>query len=98
MKLSNWFARDGAERPLVWPCVTLALLFLLDLWVNPHFLALRMLDGHLFGAPIDILNRAAPLVLVATGMTLVIATTAPTEISMPQRPPCWPRSRFRVPG
>jgi hypothetical protein len=43
MKLSNWFARDGAERPLVWPCVTLALLFLLDLWVNPHFLALRML-------------------------------------------------------
>ncbi len=33
-----------------------------------------MLDGHLFGAPIDVLNRAAPLVLVATGMTLVIAT------------------------
>ncbi len=74
MKISNWFARDGAERPLIWPCVTLALLFLLDLWVNPHFLSLRMLDGHLFGAPIDILNRAAPLVLVATGMTLVIAT------------------------
>ena len=74
MKLSNWFARDGAERPLIWPCVTLALLFLLDLWVNPHFLSLRMLDGHLFGAPIDILNRAAPLVLVATGMTFVIAT------------------------
>jgi ribose/xylose/arabinose/galactoside ABC-type transport system permease subunit len=74
MKLSNWFSRDGAERPLVWPCVTLVLLFLLDLWVNPHFLSLRVLDGHLFGAPIDILNRAAPLVLVATGMTLVIAT------------------------
>ena len=33
-----------------------------------------MLDGHLFGAPIDILNRAAPLVLVSLGMTLVIAT------------------------
>jgi galactofuranose transport system permease protein len=74
MKLSNWFARDGVERPLLWPCVTLVLLFLLDLLVNPHFLSLRVLDGHLFGAPIDILNRAAPLVLVATGMTLVIAT------------------------
>ncbi|RFU44167.1 ABC transporter permease [Paraburkholderia sp. DHOC27] len=74
MKITTWFSRDGAERPLVWPCVTLVLLFLLDLWVNPHFLALRVLDGHLFGAPIDILNRAAPLVLVATGMTLVIAT------------------------
>ena len=48
--------------------------FLLDLWVNPHFLSLRILDGHLFGAPIDILNRAAPLRSVATGMTFVIAT------------------------
>jgi ribose/xylose/arabinose/galactoside ABC-type transport system permease subunit len=74
MKLSNWFVRDGAERPLIWPCVTLVLLCGLNLWVNPHFLSLRMLDGHLFGAPIDVLNRAAPLVLVATGMTLVIAT------------------------
>lgn len=73
MKLSNWFMRDGAERPLIWPCVTLVLLCALNLWVNPHFLSLRILDGHLFGAPIDVLNRAAPLVLVATGMTLVIA-------------------------
>ncbi|NYH17322.1 ABC transporter permease [Paraburkholderia bryophila] len=74
MKLANWFVRDGAERPLIWPCVTLVLLCALNLWVNPHFLSLRMLDGHLFGAPIDVLNRAAPLALVATGMTLVIAT------------------------
>ena len=51
MKLSNWLARDGVERPLIWPCVTLALLCALNLWVNPHFLSLRMLDGHLFGAP-----------------------------------------------
>ena len=74
MKLSNWFVRDGVERPLIWPCITLVLLCGLNLWVNPHFLSLRMLDGHLFGAPIDVLNRAAPLVLVAIGMTLVIAT------------------------
>ncbi|MEP7299061.1 MAG: ABC transporter permease, partial [Burkholderiales bacterium] len=31
-------------------------------------------DGHLYGSVIDILNRAAPLALVALGMTLVIAT------------------------
>ena len=31
-------------------------------------------DGHLYGSLVDILNRAAPLVLVALGMTLVIAT------------------------
>lgn len=33
-----------------------------------------MQDGRLFGSPIDILNRAAPVALLAIGMTLVIAT------------------------
>src|ERR1700733_13583116 len=68
------FLRAAMRHPLVWPSLTLVLLCLLDLSQNPHFLALTLLDGHLFGAPIDILNRAAPLVLVSLGMTLVIAT------------------------
>src|SRR5580698_11437704 len=66
--------RAAMRHALVWPSLTLVLLCLLDLSQNPHFLALTLLDGHLFGAPIDILNRAAPLVLVSLGMTLVIAT------------------------
>ena len=41
---------------------------------NPSFLHLEWRDGHLYGSLIDILNRAAPLVLVSLGMTLVIAT------------------------
>jgi galactofuranose transport system permease protein len=68
------FLSAALRHPLVWPSLTLVLLCLLDLSQNPHFLSLTMLDGHLFGAPIDILNRAAPLVLVSLGMTLVIAT------------------------
>jgi simple sugar transport system permease protein len=59
--------------PLFWPCATLALLIVLNASVNPGFLALTWRDGHLFGNLIDILNRAAPLALVAAGMTLVIA-------------------------
>ncbi len=62
------------RHPLLWPALTLALLVMLDLSHNPRFLSITMLDGHWFGAPIDILNRAAPLVLVSLGMTLVIAT------------------------
>jgi simple sugar transport system permease protein len=62
------------RHPLAWPCLTLVLLVMLDLAHNPAFLSISVLDGHLFGAPIDILNRAAPLVLVSLGMTLVIAT------------------------
>ena len=33
-----------------------------------------MQDGHLYGSLIDILRFGAPLMLVALGMTLVIAT------------------------
>ena len=33
-----------------------------------------MQDGHLYGSLIDILRISAPLMLVALGMTLVIAT------------------------
>ncbi len=39
----------------------------------PHFIRWCS-DGRLFGSPIDILNRAAPVALLAIGMTLVIAT------------------------
>ncbi len=63
-----------ARHPLLWPIVTLVLLFALDVAHRHDFLAITVLDGHFFGAPIDILNRAAPLIVVSLGMTLVIAT------------------------
>ena len=61
------------KHALFWPILTLALLIALNAAVNPGFLAIAWRDGHLYGNLIDILNRAAPLALVATGMTLVIA-------------------------
>ena len=61
------------HHALFWPGVTLVLLIALNAFVNPGFLAIAWRDGHLYGNLIDILNRAAPLALVATGMTLVIA-------------------------
>ncbi len=59
---------------LAWPVITLLLLLALNTAFNPSFLHLEWRDGHLYGSLIDILNRAAPLVLVSLGMTLVIAT------------------------
>lgn len=41
--------------------------------LNPGFVHIRWQDGHAYGALIDIANRAAPLMVVALGMTLVIA-------------------------
>ena len=65
--------RNVLAWPLLWPVLTLGLLLLGNGLFNPGFLQLQWRDGHLYGNLIDILNRAAPLMLVAMGMTLVIA-------------------------
>ena len=62
------------SHPLWKPLLALLLLLLIDLLAIPGFFQLNIKDGHLYGSLIDILNRAAPLVLTALGMTLVIAT------------------------
>ena len=66
--------RRVVAHRLFWPLATLALLLALNAAFNPGFWQLRWRDGHLYGSVIDILNRAAPLVLVSLGMTMVIAT------------------------
>lgn len=66
--------RAFVSRPLFWPLLALALLLVGNGLVNPGFLSLQWRDGHLYGNLVDIANRAAPLVLVSLGMTLVIAT------------------------
>jgi ribose/xylose/arabinose/galactoside ABC-type transport system permease subunit len=62
------------NHPLLWPLATLALLLAVNATFNPGFWQLQWRDGHLYGSLIDILNRAAPLIVVSLGMTLVIAT------------------------
>ena len=62
-----------SSHRLFWPLVTLALLCFINAWFNPGFFHIEVKDGHLYGSTIDILNRAAPLMLVAMGMTIVIA-------------------------
>ena len=67
------------KRRLRWPpgmpqLVALLLVLLVDSLVASHFFQIVLQDGRLFGSPVDILNRAAPVALLAIGMTLVIAT------------------------
>ncbi|KUI28417.1 ABC transporter permease [Mycobacterium sp. GA-2829] len=63
-----------AASPLVWPALALILLLAVNVIVTPGFLSVRVQDGHLFGSLIDILRNGAPTMLVAFGMTLVIAS------------------------
>lgn len=73
MTENNPFGAAMRHR-LAWPLITLALLLVVNTVFNDSFLHIEWRDGHLYGSLIDILNRAAPLVLVSLGMTMVIAT------------------------
>ena len=63
-----------AKSRLFWPFVALFLMVMVNFWFNPEFFNIRVVNGGLYGSVIDILNRAAPVMLIALGMTLVIAT------------------------
>ncbi|WP_176722020.1 ABC transporter permease [Bradyrhizobium sp. LMTR 3] len=54
--------------------VALLVILAIDRAVSPQFFDVRMQDGRLFGSLIDVLNRGAPVALLALGMVLVIAT------------------------
>ena len=59
---------------LFWPLASLLTLIALNTIVRPQFIKITVRDGELYGALIDILRGSTPLMLVALGMTLVIAT------------------------
>lgn len=54
--------------------ITLALVVGLISIMFPGFFEISLANGRLYGSPVDIFNRGAPVALLAIGMTLVIAT------------------------
>ncbi len=68
-KRIRWSLPTGATQ-----CLALIAILVINSLVSPHFFSLHIQDGRLFGSLIDILNRGAPVALLALGMTLVIAT------------------------
>lgn len=62
------------EHKLFFPVVALALILLIDLFLVPGFFRLETKEGHLYGNLVDILRNGSTVMLLAIGMTLVIAT------------------------
>ena len=62
------------KHRLFWPFAALIALITINSIARPRFLSITMRDGELYGALIDVLRNSAPLMLVALGMTIVIAT------------------------
>lgn len=52
----------------------LALILLLNWLISPQFFNVSVQGGRLFGSIIDVFYRGAPIIILALGMTLVIAT------------------------
>ncbi|MEO3861144.1 ABC transporter permease [Acrocarpospora sp. B8E8] len=62
------------KHRLFWPAAILAVMLLANLIFTPTFFRIELKNGHLYGSLIDILLYGAPLILIALGMTMVIAT------------------------
>ncbi|CAM3301136.1 ABC transporter permease [Kibdelosporangium persicum] len=62
------------KHRLFWPTAALIVLLLGNFIAHPAFFSVELREGHLYGSLIDILRFGAPLIMVALGMTLVIAT------------------------
>ncbi len=69
-KLRPWF--QGTS--VLWPALGLMALAGFNLAFAPGFFHLEIRDGHLYGTLVDILNQGSKAMLLAIGMTLVIAT------------------------
>ena len=62
------------KQRIFWPLLALGLLLLFNNVFTTGFFHVEIRNGHLYGSLIDVLNQGAKVMLVALGMTLVIAT------------------------
>ena len=64
------------------PILCLVLVLLINLITTPDFFAISIRDGMLYGYIIDVINRDSELVILAVGMTLMVAASGGTDISV----------------
>lgn len=74
MNLSSLTLRKITESRLFLPITALLLILLFDFIFIPGFFNIENRDGNLYGSAIDIMRNGSTIMLLAIGMTLVIAT------------------------
>jgi galactofuranose transport system permease protein len=62
------------NKRALWTLLALGTILLVNFLISPSFFNIRVVDGRLLGSLIDVVNRSAPVMLLAISMTLVIAT------------------------
>jgi simple sugar transport system permease protein len=71
-RLSRRLADAFRRHPTLWPFTAMVILLLYNLIFTPNFAALHVQEGRLYGSSITILQKGAPVMLLAIGMALVI--------------------------
>jgi galactofuranose transport system permease protein len=71
---ASFSRRKITESKLFFPIAALTLILIFDLIFIPNFFHITFQQGHLYGSLIDILRNSMPVVALAIGMTIVIAT------------------------
>jgi len=74
--------RDIFRQQLFLPIFALCLMLVVNFIVTPTFFNISIKNGVLYGYIIDIINRASELIILAVGMTLVVASSKGTDISV----------------
>ena len=71
-----------ARNPLLLPVAALIIMLCVNVIITPSFFKISIQNGVLYGYTIDILNRACELVILSIGMTLAVASSRGTDISV----------------
>ena len=81
-KEKNSFWKKCTGSKLFFPAVCLLVVILVNVIKSPSFLQISINNGVLYGRLIDIANRGSEIAILAIGMTLTIAVSAGTDISV----------------
>ena len=68
---AGWLAKR--QRREFWPLIGLLALLVFNFLFSKNFLVIELREGALYGTPINLLNQGAEVMLLAIGMTVVIA-------------------------
>ena len=74
--------KNIVRMQLFLPLFALCLMLLINVIITPSFFKVSIMNGVLYGYTIDIINRASELIILAVGMTLVVASSKGTDISV----------------
>lgn len=74
--------KELTSKRVFLPLFCLAIMLIVAVIASPDFFKITVQNGVLYGRIIDVINRGSEVVILAVGMTLVVAASAGTDISV----------------